>query len=103
MRIQAVRNIYKRPLAIEYTVRNEISTLDFDSDRTGSWDDFEYFWNKERVKYNFNMTNESRSKPEQDTFHVSDARRLLCDYFWKEDKFFMWHRTPYDAQGFHAE
>ena len=54
-------NIYERPLAIEYTVRNEISTLDFDSDRMASWDDFEYFWNKERVKYNFNLTNESVS------------------------------------------
>ena len=61
MRIQAVLNIYARPLAIEYTVRNEISTLDFESDRTASWDDFEYFWNKERVKYNFNLTNESVS------------------------------------------
>ena len=96
--------IVLKPLTFEYTVRNEISTIDFESDRTGSWEDFEYFWSKERAKYNFNLTSEEPHLPEQETFHIQDARKLIYDYFFKEDKFFMWHRTPHhDVHGFSAD
>lgn len=93
------------PVRIEYTIRNEVSAIDFEDEKVNvvSWEDFEKFSEEYAQKdedhknalYNADGTRKNE-------FTRAECRRILYNYFYQGDRIFMWRYTPVRGDHFRS-